>query len=298
MQVDVITYEFENILASAVEHLAKTVPVHPDAKVLRVCQDRLAEKRFVASLGIPTARFAPIENLSQLHEAVRELGVPAVLKSNTLGYDGHGQVMITEDTDLQEAWRKVTGVGATRAILEEFVPFEREVSVIVARGADGHDVAYPVVENHHRNHILHKTLVPPRPGMSEAACSRAVEIARKIAIGINLIGVIAVEMFVVLSGVEWKVLVNELAPRPHNSGHWTIEGCATSQFEQVVRSVCGLPLGSLGTVARCEMTNLIGSEANDWADFVGQEGVHLHLYGKREVREGRKMGHVTKIISG
>jgi phosphoribosylaminoimidazole carboxylase PurK protein len=291
-----VTYEFENIDASAVEYLAAQVPVRPDPKALRICQDRVAEKRFVNSLNIKTAPFAPVANPAELREAVQKIGLPAVLKSNTLGYDGKGQVKITQDTDLDAAWRDVTRTGSASAVLEGFVEFEREVSVIVARGADGRDAAFPVVENEHRDHILYRTTVPARAGLSEAAQSNAVDIARRIAAGLNLVGVLAVEMFVVPRGNEVDILVNELAPRPHNSGHWTIEGSATSQFEQLVRAACGLPLGSIGKVARCEMTNLIGKEIEGWAEYVAQEGVHLHVYGKHEAREGRKMGHVTKIL--
>ena len=293
-----MTYEFENIDASAVEYLAAQVPVRPDPKALRVCQDRVAEKRFVNSLNIRTAPFVPVANCAELRDAVRTIGLPAVLKSNTLGYDGKGQVNITQDTDLDEAWRTVARTGSASAVLEGFIEFEREVSVIVARGADGRDAAFPVVENEHRDHILHRTTVPVRPGLSDTAQSRAVDIARRIAAGLELVGVIAVEMFVVRGGTksDVEILVNELAPRPHNSGHWTIEGSATSQFEQLVRAACGLPLGSIGKIARCEMTNLIGKEVDAWADYVAQEGVHLHVYGKHEAREGRKMGHVTKIL--
>lgn len=291
-----MTYEFENIDASAVEYLAAQVPVRPDPKALRVCQDRVAEKRFVNSLNIRTAPFAPVANPAELRDAVRTIGLPAVLKSNTLGYDGKGQVKITQDTNLDEAWRTVTRTGSASAVLEGFVEFQREVSVIVARGVDGRDAAFPVVENEHRDHILYRTTVPARAGLSEAAQAHAVDIARRIAAGLELVGVLAVEMFVVEKGKEVEILVNELAPRPHNSGHWTIEGSATSQFEQLVRAACGLPLGSIGKVARCEMTNLIGKEIEGWAEYVAQENVHLHVYGKHEAREGRKMGHVTKIF--
>lgn len=278
------------------EYLAAQVPVRPDPKALRVCQDRVAEKRFVNSLNIRTAPFAPVANPAELRDAVRTIGLPAVLKSNTLGYDGKGQVKITQDTNLDEAWRTVTRTGSASAVLEGFVEFQREVSVIVARGVDGRDAAFPVVENEHRDHILYRTTVPARAGLSEAAQAHAVDIARRIAAGLELVGVLAVEMFVVEKGKEVEILVNELAPRPHNSGHWTIEGSATSQFEQLVRAACGLPLGSIGKVARCEMTNLIGKEIEGWAEYVAQENVHLHVYGKHEAREGRKMGHVTKIF--
>lgn len=295
--VDVVTYEFENIDASAVEYLAEQVSVRPDPKALRVCQDRVAEKRFVNSLGIKTAPFAPVANPAELRDAVRAIGLPAVLKSNTLGYDGKGQVKITQDTNLDDAWRTVARTGSASAVLEGYIEFQREVSVIVARGADGRDAAFPVVENEHRDHILHRTTVPVRAGLSDTAQTYAVDVARRIAAGLDLVGVIAVEMFVVpKKDGEVDILVNELAPRPHNSGHWTIEGSATSQFEQLVRAACGLQLGSTGKVARCEMTNLIGKEVDAWADYVAQEGVHLHVYGKHEAREGRKMGHVTKIF--
>lgn len=290
-----MTYEFENIDASAVEYLAAQVPVRPDPKALRVCQDRVAEKKFVNSLGIRTAPFVPVANPAELRDAVRTLGLPAVLKSNTLGYDGKGQVKITQDTNLDEAWRAVARTGSASAVLEGYIEFQREVSVIVARGVDGRDAAFPVVENEHRDHILYRTTVPVRAGLSQSAQDRAVDVARRIAAGLELVGVLAVEMFVVGKD-DVEILVNELAPRPHNSGHWTIEGSETSQFEQLVRAACGLPLGPIGKVARCQMTNLIGKEIDGWADYVAKEGAHLHLYGKLEARDGRKMGHVTQIF--
>lgn len=290
-----MTYEFENIDASAVEYLAAQVPVRPDPKALRVCQDRVAEKKFVNSLGIRTAPFVPVANPAELRDAVRTLGLPAILKSNTLGYDGKGQVKITQDTNLDEAWRAVARTGSASAVLEGYIEFQREVSVIVARGVDGRDAAFPVVENEHRDHILYRTTVPVRAGLSQSAQDRAVDVARRIAAGLELVGVLAVEMFVVGKD-DVEILVNELAPRPHNSGHWTIEGSETSQFEQLVRAACGLPLGPIGKVARCQMTNLIGKEIDGWADYVAKEGAHLHLYGKLEARDGRKMGHVTQIF--
>jgi len=299
LQVDVVTYEFENIRADAVEQLEKRhVPVYPSSKVLRICQDRMAEKSFISSLQIETTPFQPVNTVEDLKKALKLIGTPAILKSNTMGYDGKGQVIIKAGDDLQLAFEKMQtssppfsqSLSTSTAILEGFVDFEKEVSVIIARNRNQEQVVYPVVENEHKHHILHKTLVPAN--ISKEVTQIAVDIAKKIANGLDLVGILAVEMFV----VKGKVLVNELAPRPHNSGHWTIEGCQTSQFEQVVRAICGLPLGSLGHVMNCEMTNLIGKDVNDWMSFLKEGNTHLHLYGKNEAREGRKMGHVTEIL--
>jgi len=275
----------------------------PDARALKTCQDRIREKTFISSLGVATAAFEAVENTQQLQSALTRIGYPAILKSNQFGYDGKGQVKISPGDDLQKCWEVITKTGAKSAILEAYVDFEIEVSVIVARAFDGSTALYPVVENQHRNHILHKTIVPAR--ISPEIAQEAQTIASKIATGLNLVGVIAVEMFLLKSPAKnphgGSILVNELAPRPHNSGHWSIEGCSTSQFEQVVRAICGLPLGSVSRVHPCEMVNLIGSEVDSWRDISksnssADSDTHLHLYGKTEVREGRKMGHVTTVF--
>lgn len=285
--VDVVTLEWENIPVDTVAFLAERVPVHPAAAVLAVTQDRVAEKRFVNGQGIATAPWRAVDSPAALAEAVAELGTPAILKSTRMGYDGKGQVRIEGTTDPATAW---AAMGADEGIVEGFVAFACEVSVIVARGQDGALAAYPVVENRHRNHILDRTLVPADIAPDTAA--EAERIARRLAQALDLVGLLAVEMFVTPEGA---VLVNELAPRPHNSGHWTLDACATSQFEQLVRAVCGLPLGSTERLADAEMENLIGEAVHRWPALLAEPGARLHLYGKREVRPGRKMGHVTRL---
>ncbi|HYD97938.1 MAG TPA: 5-(carboxyamino)imidazole ribonucleotide synthase, partial [Alphaproteobacteria bacterium] len=284
--VDVVTLEWENIPVPTVEAVAVTVPVHPGAGVLAVTQSRLEEKDFVNAAGAATARFQAAYEPNSLARVVERIGRPCILKSNRMGYDGKGQVRIDADTDLGAAWARM---GGDTGIVESIVPFEREVSVIVARRADGAMATYPVVENRHRDAILHETHAPA--AVAPEVARRADEIARKIAESLRLVGLLAVEMFVTADG---QVLVNELAPRPHNSGHWTLDFCATSQFEQLVRAVCGLPLGATDVVQPCVMTNLIGDEAGEWQALMRQPGARVHLYGKAEARPGRKMGHVTR----
>jgi 5-(carboxyamino)imidazole ribonucleotide synthase len=285
--VDVVTYEFENIPHAPVAALAERLPMRPHPDVLRVCQDRIAEKSFLGGLGISTAKFREVRDQAGLVRAIQELGRPTVLKTAQLGYDGKGQVVIRTRTDLEEAWR---GLSTTRAILEEFVDFACEISVVVARGLDGQHATYVPVENVHKNGILDQTIVPAR--VSQTVAMKAEAIARHIAQKLGLVGVLAVEMFVVKDD---GVLVNELAPRPHNSGHWTLDACATSQFEQVVRAICGLPLGSPERFCDATMKNLIGDDVNQWRDLAADPMVKLHLYGKTHVRPGRKMGHATRL---
>ena len=285
--VDVVTYEFENIPVEPVEFLGASVPVRPKPGILAICQDRLREKDFLNSVGVATARYQEVTGAAVLTRAVRDLGRPSVLKTAQLGYDGKGQVMIRADTDLDEAWRQMAG---TRGVLEGFVDFGQEISVIVARGLDGQHATYVPVENHHKNHILDQTIAPAR--LPVEVMMKAEAVATHIAQQIDLVGVIAVEMFVDRARA---VLVNELAPRPHNSGHWTIDACATSQFEQLVRAVCGLPLGSPQRHSDAVMKNLIGDDVNQWAEIIKDPGAKLHLYGKAEARPGRKMGHVTRL---
>lgn len=278
---DVITYEFENIPAAAVNDAARHAPVHPSPEILALSQHRVREKQAVNKLGIATAPFAPVSNEKELAAAIKKIGLPAVLKTSTMGYDGKGQWTIKSASSLPE-------LKEGEYILEGFVDFAMEISVIVARGADGNMACYCPVQNIHKNHILAETLVPAPT--SPALAKEAESIARKIAEGINLVGIMAVEMFVTKDG---KLLVNELAPRPHNSGHWTLDACSTSQFEQCVRAVCGLKLGSTERLCDARMINLIGDEVNDWQKYVAMPDAKLHLYGKKEARPGRKMGHVT-----
>jgi 5-(carboxyamino)imidazole ribonucleotide synthase len=286
--IDIATCEFENVPAAAVRRVAAKRPVLPRPDILEIAQDRLREKNFLRGIGIATTEFRGIADPDDLAAAACELGRPAVLKTVRLGYDGKGQVRLDAATGTAEAWRRM---GAAQGILEAFVDFRCEISVVVARGADGALAAYVPVENEHQNHILHTTIAPARIAPDLAAAATA--IARRIAEEVGLVGVLAVEMFVTKSGA---ILVNELAPRPHNSGHWTIDACVTSQFEQLVRAICGLPLGSPERHSDAVMTNLLGRDAANWRQALDDPDAKLHLYGKSAVRPGRKMGHVTRLI--
>ena len=290
--VDVITLEWENVPVATVEQLARFAPVHPGARVLSVAQDRIAEKSFVNALGIGTAPWRPAGGPGDVARAVSEIGPRCVLKSTRMGYDGKGQARIEAGTDPADAWRAI-GVAETpnAGIVEGFVTFTSEVSVIVARGWDGGMAAYPAVENRHKNGILDRTIAPAP--VSPETAAEADRVARRIAEALDLIGVLAVEMFVTPDG---GILVNEIAPRPHNSGHWTMDACACDQFEQLVRAVCGLPLGSVERVVDAEMENLIGDDVLRWPELLAESGARLHLYGKGEARPGRKMGHVTRLF--
>jgi 5-(carboxyamino)imidazole ribonucleotide synthase len=288
--VDVVTYEFENVPRRTAEILVRRKPLRPGVEALATTQDRFAEKSFVAALGIPTAPFRAVDSEADLTAALEEIGRPAVLKTRRFGYDGKGQVMIRPETAVTDAWRTLRGAPA---ILEGFVPFWREVSVVAARAAGGAFAAYDLCHNTHRHHILDLTRVPA--GVSPETEREAVAVAERIAAALGYVGVLAVELFVVRDGGGERVVVNEIAPRVHNSGHWTIEGAATSQFEQHVRAVCGWPLGSTKRLGMIEMANLIGHDADRWLSFLEEPGTHLHLYGKAEARPGRKMGHVTRI---
>jgi 5-(carboxyamino)imidazole ribonucleotide synthase len=286
--VDVVTFEFENVPGHTADLLAAKRPVRPSPDVLRTAQDRLREKDFLRSIDVATTRYREVASAAALRRAIPDVGPRSVLKTVRLGYDGKGQVMIGPETDLDEAWRRM---GAEVGILEGFVDFACEISVIVARSDSGTNAAYPPVENLHSHHILDTTLAPAR--ISPEVAMRAEAIARHVAEKLKVVGILAVEMFVTHSG---EVLVNELAPRPHNSGHWTIDACHTSQFEQLVRAVCGLPLGSPEPYSDAVMKNLIGSDVEKWRDFLGDPAARLHLYGKTEARPGRKMGHVTRLV--
>ena len=284
--VDVVTLEFENVPLAALDRLAALRPVRPSAAVLRVTQDRLAEKDFIAGLGIPVTAYARVDSAADLHRAVAELG-PGVLKTTRLGYDGKGQVRVDAGSDLAGA---VAGLRQEVLIHEAWVDFALELSVVTARSPGGEVASYVPVENRHRHHILDVTLAPAVIAAETAA--RAVAMAERIAVALDLEGLLAVEMFLARDG---RLLVNELAPRPHNSGHWTIDACAVSQFEQQVRAVCGLPLGDPARFADAEMTNLIGDDVARWLELLAEPGARLHLYGKRDARPGRKMGHVTRL---
>ncbi len=290
-EVDVITFEFENIPIETVEWCAQERDVRPAGTILHIAQNRLREKNFLSSGGIPIAPFRAVRSAHELESAIEQIGRPSILKTAAFGYDGKGQQKINSREDYEEIWN---ASSADELVLEGMVDFEREISVIVARGVDGTMATFPVCENAHRNHILDLTTVPAR--VSTKVETEAAALARRIAEKIDLVGLLAVEMFLKKSG---ELVVNELAPRPHNSGHWTIEACATSQFEQQLRAVCGLPLGSTKVLRPAAMANILGDtwqggEPN-WAKALEIEGVHLHLYGKSEPRPRRKMGHLTAV---
>jgi len=286
--IDLATFEFENIPAGLARRVAGKRPVLPRPEILEITQDRLREKDFLHGVDVATTEYRAVADPDALAVAIRDLGAPAVLKTVRFGYDGKGQVLLTKGTSPEEAWRRM---GGSAGILEGFVDFACEVSVIVARGQHGSLAVYPPVENRHVNHILDTTVAPARLPAETAA--EAERIARHIAERLDLVGVLAVEMFVTKSGA---LLVNELAPRPHNSGHWTIDACMTSQFEQLVRAICGLPLGSTEHHADAVMTNLIGKDVAKWREALDDPQAKLHLYGKSKTRPGRKMGHVTRLM--
>ena len=288
--VDVITFEFENVSAAGLDLLAAHKPVHPSPAILRVSQDRVTEKSFINGAGAPTAAWAPVNTRAELDEAVADLGLPCVLKTTRLGYDGRGQAVLRAPGDLDAAWARLS---PKPLILEAFIDFACELGVVVARGADGRTVAFDAVENRHRNHILDLTLAPARisPTMADAARSAAC----RIAVALRLVGLMAVELFVDQTGA---ILVNEVAPRPHNCGHWTIDACPASQFEMHVRAIAGLPLPPPTRHSDAVMKNLVGPEEMVlWPQILATPGLIPHHYGKAEARPGRKMGHVTRLFA-
>jgi 5-(carboxyamino)imidazole ribonucleotide synthase len=288
--VDVVTYEFENIPADLARFLASRRPVLPHPAILATTQDRFLEKSFVAGQGIGTAAFVAIDKRTDLDGAVARVGLPAVLKTRRFGYDGKGQTMIRPGDDLDTAWNEI---GHQPSILEAFVPFTKEISVVSARGHDGTIASFDVTENEHRDHILRVSRAPAE--VSAAVAAAAVAIAEKLAHAFGYVGVMAVEMFVVGESGREAVLVNEIAPRVHNSGHWTLDGASVSQFEQHIRAIAGWPLAAPVRCGHAEMVNLLGAEVLDYTKWLTMPGASLHLYGKTAVREGRKMGHATRI---
>src|SRR6195952_3112206 len=292
--VDIITYEFENVPAATAMILAARRPVLPEYKVLETTQDRLPEKDFVTRLGIGTADYADVSSVESLRAAIARIGLPAVIKTRRFGYDGKGQAIIREGDDITRVWEDL---GTKSAILEAFIPFEREISVIAARSADGQVESFDVTENEHRDHILKIPRAPAR--ISDALAAQARGIAEQIATALNYVGVLAVEMFVVQENGDQdggsKVLVNEIAPRVHNSGHWTLDGASISQFEQHIRAIAGWPLGKPVRHGPVTMTNLIGDDINGYEQWLTVPGATVHLYGKGPARPGRKMGHVTQV---
>lgn len=289
-QIDAATTEFENVPAAAAAILAARVPMRPSAQALKIAQDRLTEKRFLNDAGAQTADYIAIDSLDDLRRARTAFGGSGVLKTRRLGYDGKGQARVTRDCadHWDSAWRAVAGDAAQAAlILERMVPFEREVSVIVARGSDGATACYDPAENIHENGILRESRIPAAIAPDTAAAAQAT--AARIAGALDYVGVMGVEMFVVGD----SLLVNEIAPRVHNTGHWTQNACAVDQFEQHIRAVAGWPLGDGARHADAVMRNLLGDEALDWESRPLAPGAALHLYGKAEARSGRKMGHMT-----
>jgi 5-(carboxyamino)imidazole ribonucleotide synthase len=289
--VDVVTYEFENVPHETATFLSARKPVLPDPKVLATTQDRLIEKEFITSLGIGTASFAAVDSPEGLTAALKTIGRPAVLKTRRFGYDGKGQLMLRNGGDPVVIFEEL---GGQPLILEAFVPFQREISVVAARSREGQIECFDVTENEHADHILKTSRVPA--AVSPAVEGEAIRIASAIAEAFGYVGVLAVEMFVVKDGAGHAVLVNEIAPRVHNSGHWTIDGASVSQFEQHIRAVAGLPLGMPIRRGRIEMTNLIGDDVEDVPRWLATPGAAVHLYGKTAVRPGRKMGHVTQVF--
>ncbi len=287
--VDVVTFEFENVSAAGLDLLAALKPVRPAPAVLRTSQDRGAEKSFLGGAGVPTAPWRPVASRADLDHAAAALGLPAVLKTTRLGYDGKGQSLIARAAELDAAF---ASLAPKPLVLEAFVDFACEISVIAARGEDGQAVAFDVALNRHRQHILDLTLAPAP--VAEEIAEEARTIALRIAGALDLVGLIAVEMFVTRDG---RVLVNEIAPRPHNSGHWTIDACPASQFELFVRAVAGLPLPHPRRHSDAVMKNLVGPEEMAfWPEILAAPGLIPHLYGKQEARPGRKMGHVTHLF--
>ncbi|MDO9561414.1 MAG: 5-(carboxyamino)imidazole ribonucleotide synthase [Bradyrhizobium sp.] len=289
--VDVITYELENVPAATAMVLAARRPVLPTQKILETTQDRLIEKDFISRLGIGVADYVDVSSVDSLRTAIARIGLPAVIKTRRFGYDGKGQAIIRDGDDIGQVWENL----ATRsAILEAFVPFEREISVIAARSADGQVECFDVTENEHRDHILKTSRAPA--AIPEGLAAQARGIAEKIAHALDYVGVLAVEMFVVQGTGEATVLVNEIAPRVHNSGHWTLDGASISQFEQHIRAIAGWPLGKPVRHGPVTMTNLIGDDINDYEQWLTVPGATVHLYGKGPARAGRKMGHVTQVF--
>jgi 5-(carboxyamino)imidazole ribonucleotide synthase len=294
-QVDAVTYEFENVPTVTAECLGGLVTLRPPAKALQVAQDRLAEKQFIAELGIPVAPYVAVASAEDVAAALAAFGGPCILKTRRLGYDGKGQASLTPGGDAAAAWH---AIGSQPAVLERRVPFVLEISALVVRGIDGALAFYDCPANTHEGGILRRSKVPSSLPDHDLAVARV--LASKIAHALGYVGVLAVEMFYLgaTAQPQCRLVVNEIAPRVHNSGHWTIEACGVSQFENHIRAVAGWPLGSTLRHAGAEMENLIGRQALAWAKIAAEPGACLHLYGKRVARDGRKMGHITRLKVG
>lgn len=290
--VQVVTYEFENVPKDTVEILTQHVPVRPGATPLAVSQDRLTEKQFLADLGVRVAPFYRIDGPSDIAAAADHCGLPAILKTRRFGYDGKGQTTLSSLENAEQAWVEI---GSAPAILEGRIDFAAECSVLVARNHLGATEVYDIPENQHQNHILKWSRVPAQC-LDHSAAEQAKRLGQAIAEALDYVGLLAVELFVERTeNGAISLVVNEIAPRVHNSGHWTEDGCLVSQFEQHIRAVAGWPLGSPRRIADVEMENLIGSDAEGWPAVLLEPEAHLHLYGKRDIRPGRKMGHVNRL---
>ncbi len=283
--LQVATFEWENVPVEAARRLARKLPFFPSPEALATAQDRLLEKTLFRKLGIPTAPFVPVDSREGLAEAVKCLGLPVVLKTRRLGYDGKGQYVLREPADEDRAWKQL---GGSPLVLEDYVDFQRELSIIAVRGSRGDTSFYPLVENHHREGILRLSLAPA-PGLTPALQAQAEDIARRVLDDLDYVGVLVIEVF----EADGRLLANEMATRVHNSGHWTIEGAQTSQFENHLRAICALPIGSTASAGHAAMINVIGASPEP-ASILAFEGAHLHLYGKAP-RPGRKLGHVTVV---
>lgn len=293
---DVVSYEFENVPAMTARTAAQAGVLRPNAKALDVAQDRLTEKTFIRDeAGVTVADFRPVDNVHEARRAVRDMGgkdgggLPAVIKTRRFGYDGKGQVVIRDEADIAAAFESLPQNAL--CIVEAFVPFKREVSIVAARGANGEYASYPIIENVHQNHILHTSTVPA-PNTSEQLSARASELAFKIMDKLDYIGVMATEFFELEDG---SLVVNEIAPRVHNSGHWTQDAGCVDQFELHIRAIAGWPLGSTEPLVDVVMTNLIGDDVKTVTAYAAMPHTHIHLYGKSEARAGRKMGHINQI---
>lgn len=285
---DVITYEFENIPTITVEAAQQFTPVHPPLLALETAQDRLVEKTFLAEkCGAPVIDFRPVETISELREAAKALGLPAILKTRRFGYDGKGQIKINSENQIAEAFKDL---GGKNLILEAFAPFVREISIVAARDLDGNIASFPLAENVHKNHILHTSTAPANDPNNVEDGAR--KIAQRILAALDYVGVIAVEFFELENG---NLIVNEIAPRVHNSGHWTQDGGCADQFEQHIRAITGMELGDPHPSIAVKMTNLIGDDIKQIASLAGDTGTFVHDYDKREIRKGRKMGHVNRV---
>jgi 5-(carboxyamino)imidazole ribonucleotide synthase len=285
--VDVVTFEFENIPYKTLQRIENNILVRPNWQLLHTSQNRLREKNFINTAGIKTAPYTEIRSLDDLKNAHREYNCNSILKTVEFGYDGKGQYSLNSQSDIEQIWKQI---NTEVAILEEKINFSKEISVIVARGTDGKSMPFAAAENYHVNGILSTTIAPAN--ISDELAIEAKNIAIKLANAFELVGILAIEMFVTKND---KILINEIAPRPHNSGHWTMDGCVTSQFEQFIRAICGLPLGDCRYHSKVRMINLIGDDVKLWEKHISKPNSKIHLYGKTEIQQGRKLGHINEL---